>query len=312
MSSPALPSDQVTLPDGLREDVWTIQRVLVWSAKWLQANGVDKDAVAPRLEAELLLAHVLNSDRMQLYLHLEKPLTKQERDQFKTLLRRRITGEPISQLLGYRDFYRHRFAVTRDVLTPRPDTEILVERTLELLRSLASPAILEIGTGSGCVAITLAKELPQASVEGWDISAEALAVARLNAQQLKAENVLFLHQDVFKAEKAVARRFHVIVSNPPYLRRADAETLSISVRNFEPATALFDGHGDDGLTFYRLLAERSGDWLEPGGWLAVECGYDQAGEVKSILAQHKFEELTITKDLSGKDRVVTGRLGAIS
>lgn len=299
-SSPA----DLPLSESPREDVWTVQKVVQWSTGWVKEKGVDKDASSPRLEAELLLAHVLQCDRMRLYLQLDRPLSKEERDTFKNLLKRRVDGEPISQILGYRDFFRHRFKVTKDVLTPRPDTEILVEQALAFLADKPQAQVLDVGTGSGCIAISLALDVPGSSVEAWDVSSDALNVAGENARELNAGRVAFVQKDIFVAD--ADHRYDLVVSNPPYIRRGDERSLSVSVSKFEPSLALFDDHAVDGLSFYRVLAKRATTWLRPGGALIVECGCDQTEAVSEIFGSHGLKKLTITKDLAGLPRVVSG------
>lgn len=310
MNSSADPTSE-NRPDnsfGAIPEVWTVQKVLAWSTGWLKEKS--KDDVAsqtPRLDVELILAHVLDCDRMRIYLELDRPLGKDERDRFKALLRRRAEGEPIAYIVGYRDFYRHRFTVNPSVLIPRADTEILVEQSLNLIAQVAAPTILDVGTGSGCIALSLALARPDAVVTGWDISEAALVVARLNKETLACENIRFECRDV-KTDAFLHQQFSLIVSNPPYIMRSEEVSLSVSVKGFEPHVALFDDDVD-GLSFYRILAQRAKEWLLPGGVLAVECGHTQAHQIADIFTQSskEFIELTITKDLGGLQRVVSVR-----
>jgi release factor glutamine methyltransferase len=305
MSSWLSPADQET-PTAVNPDTWTVQRVLTWSAGWLKEKSSSEVVQSPRLDVELLLAHVLACDRMKLYLQLDRPLTREERDAFKLLLRRRVEGEPIPYIVGYRDFYRHRFTVTRDVLIPRADTETLVECSLSL--SLNPPElealILDVGTGSGCVAISLACSLPNARVIAWDISEAAVKIAQQNADDLKCTNIQIELCDVMTASPQ--EKFSHITSNPPYIARSEESSLAQSVKDYEPHVALFDDVAADGLSFYRLLAKKAMEWLIPGGTIAVECGHTQAQKVHDIFAAAGLTKLTITKDLAGIDRVVSG------
>ncbi|MCX6117372.1 MAG: peptide chain release factor N(5)-glutamine methyltransferase [Proteobacteria bacterium] len=287
---------------------WTIESVLRWSHNWLTEKALDKDFVGVnfRLDAELLLGFVLKIDRMKLYMQLDRPLIPAERQEFKQLLMRRVEGEPVHYILGFRDFWRHKFKVNQNVLIPRPDTEVLVEQALLYSNSFIEPKILDIGTGSGCIAISLAFEKADSSVTGWDVSEEALKVARENKDLLNCINVDFAIQNVFD-EVMPGSQFDLVVSNPPYIVPSDRKNLSPSVALFEPSLALFDDRMEcDGLSFYRRIAEVSQFVLKAKGAFVVECGLGQANDVKSIFLNAGFKELTITKDLSGIDRVVSG------
>lgn len=293
---------------AMQTEVWTVQRVLNWSAGWLKEKAQGHHAAsAGRLDAEFILAHVLGCDRMRLYLDLDRPLTKEERDSFKVLLRRRAEDEPIAYILGYRDFYRHRFEVSSSVLIPRSDTEILVEEALKLLKPVASPLILDVGTGSGCIGLSLALARPDAQVVAWDISKDALAIAERNKISLGCQNITMEHCDARSVAPETA--VTMMVSNPPYIARSEEPSLEASVKKFEPHIALFDDAAGDGLSFYRLLAEKAQTWLVAGGILIVECGHTQAKAVGEIFtsSSHAFSELTITKDLGGNHRVVSVR-----
>ena len=236
-------------------------------------------------------------------MRLDLPLEKKERDEFKTLLRRRVEGEPIAYILGYRDFYRHRFEVSRSVLIPRPDTEILVEQALTAARGFNAPRILDIGTGSGCVAISLAAELPEATVEAWDISDEALAVARTNMDAIGVANLTLLPRDALAPDAFRCQQFDVIVSNPPYVARHEVGLMSHETRAYEPEMALFspDGYG---LAFYRCFAERCQEALPPGGKICLEIGLNQAEEVAQLFNAANWRKIEVIKDLAGHDRVI--------
>lgn len=303
MSSWLSPADQDP-PTAVNPDTWTVQRVLTWSTAWLKEKSSSEIVQSPRLDVELLLAHVLECDRMKLYLQLDRPLTREEREAFKLLLRRRVEGEPIPYIVGYRDFYRHRFTVSRDVLIPRADTETLVECSLSLNPAESEALILDVGTGSGCVAISLACSLPNAKVVAWDISEAAVKIARQNADALECTNIQIELCDVLTASPQ--QKFSHITSNPPYIARSEESSLALSVKNYEPHIALFDDAAADGLNFYRVLAEKAVAWLTPGGSIAVECGHTQAQKVQDIFASAGLTKLTITKDLAGIDRVVSG------
>lgn len=309
MSSWLSPADQERGPDSSAgADVWTVQKVLSWSTGWLKEKVAANVAPqSPRLDVELLLAYTLGCDRMRLYLDLDRPLSKDERENFKTLLRRRVEGEPIAYILGYRDFYRHRFLVNSQVLIPRADTEILVEQSLALIANTTAPRILDIGTGSGCIAISLGLARPDAAVTAWDISQDAIAIAAKNKDELHCDNLTIELCDARQAK--VNEAYTLIVSNPPYIRRDEESGLSDSVKRYEPHLALFDDNSADGLSFYHLLADKGLMWLADDGVVVVECGHTQADQVVEIFknTSDKWSELTITKDLNGQQRVVSAR-----
>lgn len=298
----------LSIHDG-PSDLWTVSRVLLWSAQWLREHGQDKDAQNQRLEAELLLAHAIECSRVSLILQLDKPLARSERDQFKLLLKRRVAGEPVAYILGYRDFYRHRFEVSNAVLVPRPDTETVVDEVIENLglSRNGSFRFLDVGVGSGCIAISIGDAFKNSRVLGIDISQEAIQVAQRNIEGLAVPNVSVACVDMHSFE--TQDKFHVVTSNPPYIRTAERPSLSISVSHFEPAQALFEPEGSmgDGLYFYRLLVEKSREWLVGGGFLVVECGATQSNDVFLIFEKAGFKNLRLTRDLAGIERVVSGQ-----
>ncbi|MFZ3261966.1 MAG: peptide chain release factor N(5)-glutamine methyltransferase, partial [Thiobacillus sp.] len=254
-----------------------------------------------RLDARVLAAHVLGTDTAWLIAHDTDPLADTHVAAFESLLLRRLDGVPIAYLVGTREFYGRPFRVTPDVLIPRPDTELLVERALACIPSDQAVDVLDLGTGSGCIAITLALERPLARVAAVDRSTAALAIARRNADILNA-HIEFLTSDWFAA--LAGRRFDLIVSNPPYVAAADPHLARGDVR-FEPLTALAAGH--DGLDDLRRLIRAARDHLKPGGALLLEHGYDQADAVIELLRQHGFEQTCTLRDLGGLNRVSGGR-----
>jgi release factor glutamine methyltransferase len=288
------------------DDVWTIQRIIQWSTSYLKDRNITE---SPRLEAELLLAHALGCKRIQLYTSFDKPVTALEREPFKQSLKRRLAGEPVSYITGERDFMSMTFKVSPSVLIPRPDTEALVETVTDLLkgREQEELKILDIGTGSGCVGISLAKHFPISTVSAWDISEEALAIARENASKLGAANIIFTNCDALNDESwknvaADGSMFDVIVSNPPYIAQSERCDLSASVLDFEPHLALFAEL--NGLIFYRQFAERAKSMLKPGGFIVVEIGYRQAKHVSELFAGNDWRNVRVVKDLGKNDRVV--------
>jgi release factor glutamine methyltransferase len=281
---------------------WTIGSVLEWAAADFRSRGVDR----PRLEAEVLLSHALGQSRVQLIVDSKRPLEPAELARFRDFVRRRRKLEPVAYLLGEREFYGRPFKVDARVLIPRPDTETLVDVALQAMadRSLSFRA-LDLCTGSGCVAITLAKEAPTATIFATDASADALAVARANLERLGAYRVALGQGDLFDVPSLRGRRFDLIVSNPPYIPTAEIPTLMADVRDHEPRLAL-DG-GADGLDLVRRLVGAAPTYLVPGGVLALEIGAGQAPAVRAILEEVGFADVRAVQDAGRIERVVTGR-----
>lgn len=259
-----------------------------------------------RLDIEWLLSHVLGRDRAWLLAHDDALLTDLQRLQFEAGLLRRLTGEPMAYILEQREFWSLNLRVTPAVLIPRPETERLVEAALEVLAeaSVTQPEILDLGTGSGAIALALASEWPAAGVLGVDVSAAALAVAQDNAHRLGLSRVRFALGDWCAG--LGTRRFHLVVSNPPYVPAGDDHLRRGDLR-FEPVLALTPG--PDGLAAFRSLAEGVRSHLEPGGWLLLEHGWDQQSAVVEILRAAGYADLRTWQDLEGRDRVSGGRWG---
>ncbi|MBS1150332.1 MAG: hypothetical protein H6Q89_2030 [Myxococcaceae bacterium] len=280
----------------MTEESWTIRKVLTWTTQRFEKVDLD----APRLTAEILLAHTLKLDRVKLFMELDRPLQKDELAEFRSLIQRRLQFEPTQYLTGFKDFYNRRFRVDPRVLIPRPETELLVEAVLQLLPKDAPSRVLDLCTGSGCIAVTIAAERPQASVWATDLSKGACEVAAANAEQHQvASRVSVLQGDLFAAIPAGAR-FDVVVSNPPYVKRGDLPGLQQEVRK-EPPQAL-DG-GEDGLDFVRRIAEGSHAALKRGGWLALEIGDEQGDAVKQVLTRAGYHAVRVEKDLARLDRL---------
>lgn len=284
------------------EHGWTIAKVLKFAALDFEKRGID----SPRVEAELLLGHELKMSRMQLLLDSTRPLGKEELARYRELIARRRGGEPSAYILGKREFYGREFKVDSRVLIPRPDTETLIDIALKRTkaRSLTGRA-LDIGTGSGIVAITFARERPTWQVTALDKSPDALELARQNALELGAIwGTRFLVSDLFSA-LAPSERFELIVSNPPYIPTAELSELAPDIRDFEPRMAL-DG-GSDGLDFYRAIALAAPRYLTQGGVLGVEIGWNQGPAVAELFRSAGFLDVEITKDYGRRDRVVSGK-----
>ena len=263
--------------------IWTIGALLQWTQEYFAQKGIDE----PRLDAEILLAHVMQQERIYLYAHYDEPLEAAELAAFRELVKKRATRLSVAHLLGTRSFMGMDFTVNEDVLIPRPETEVLVEKVVAY-QSVDTPlSILDIGTGSGAIILSLLKYLPKASGVAVDISAKALAVAEKNGINLALDDrVQWLESDLF--DNLPAQRFDWLVSNPPYLSQQDMDTLQPEVAH-DPANALFGG--TDGLDFYRRIASAAWQYLKPGGHCALEIGAGQAPAVTEIFAADGHYEL---------------------
>jgi len=263
-----------------------------------------------RLDAQYLLGHLLGMSRASLIAHPDRSLDAAAAATYRNWIAERANGKPVAQIIGTREFYGREFGIDEHVLIPRPETEIVVEQALALVseqNSLEMPAdiglsILDLGTGSGVIAITLALELPKASVTAIDVSSEALRRARANALTLNA-NVAFIQSDWYAALDDL--RFGMIVANPPYIARDDAHLTQGDLR-FEPLAALTD-QSDDGLDAIRTIIAGASAHLLPGGWLLIEHGFDQAAKVRSLMEAGGLTALRSVRDLAGIERVGIGR-----
>jgi release factor glutamine methyltransferase len=281
---------------------WTIDAVIRWASDDFRTRGIDR----PRLDAEVLLAHALGTTRTQLVIDARRPLEPSELARFRDLVKRRRGREPVAYLLGAREFYGRAFRVDKRVLIPRPDTETLVDVALARTEGCSlSMRALDLCTGSGCVAITLARQRPTACVHATDLSDDALSVARDNALRLGAYTVSFARGDLFAALPPECGPFDVIVSNPPYIASAEVETLDRDIKAFEPRLAL-DG-GPDGLALVRRIVEAAPARLARGGSLALEIGAGEAADTVRIFEARGFTNVTVTRDYGRIERVVDGR-----
>ena len=258
----------------------------------------------PMLEGRMLLSHVTGYTRTQLITRDAEHLNDAQRDAFSTLLARRLSGEPMAYLLGEREFFGRTFRVTPDVLIPRPDTEVAAEAALARLAGVPAPRVLDMGTGSGVLAVTIARERPDAEVWATDISRGALMVAQDNARALQADNIRFLVSDWYQGLPP-AQHFHLIVSNPPYIAAGDPHLAEGDLR-FEPIDALTDH--EDGLADLRTLVAGAPAHLVPGGWLLMEHGYDQGYATRHLLTSAGFAEVFTARDLGDNERCSGGRL----
>jgi release factor glutamine methyltransferase len=277
---------------------WTTRSLLAWTTQDFKAQGL----ASARLDAELLLAHVLEVDRVRLYMDMDRPLTAAELLAMRALVVRRRKREPVAYLLGRREFYRRDFHVNQAVLVPRPDTETLIERALQLLPEDVPARVLDLCTGSGIIAITLAAERPLLHVVATDLSEAALEVARGNALKHEvAERVTFRQGDLFEA-LPTDERFELIVANPPYVRTTELSELAPELQH-EPALALVAG--EDGLSVLVRLCAEVAAWSTPSGALLFEIGAGQDADVLQLLAANAaLTDLTTHADLGGIQRIV--------
>jgi len=257
-----------------------------------------------RQDAETLLLHLLDKDRAWLIAHSVEELPIREAAHFAAMIERRHLGEPIQYITGEQEFYGLPIRVTDDVLIPRPETEHLVEKVLALAGGFQRPRIIDVGTGSGAIAVALARELPKARITAVDISGAALEVARGNAERNGvARRIEFRESDLLAA--VADERFEMVVSNPPYVPVGDRDALAVEVREHEPAIALFGGEG--GLALYRRLIPAAFAVLAPRGWLAMEIGYGQSKAIARLMSEAGFERVEFVPDLQGIARVVSAR-----
>lgn len=265
----------------------------------LQARGRG-DA---RLDAETLLMHVLGRDRAYLYSHPELELSCRELSRYNEFLSRREQGEPVQYITGHQEFWGLDLLVSPAVLVPRPETEHAVEAALELLRGVESPRIVDVGAGSGCIALALASELPQARIDAVDISPEALEIARSNAERLGLESVHFSQSNLLESFIGAASAFDLVISNPPYVGESEMDKLQVEVREYEPHSALFGGR--EGLDIYRRLVPQAKEVLKLAGWLVIEIGYSQEKSIRELLSE--WRNVRIIADLQGIPRVVVAQ-----
>lgn len=279
----------------------SIQTLLAQDSAQLVA-ALKLDGSAARIEVQCLLQQALHVPRSYLLAHPKRSLTAAEHEHYQGLLQRRLGGEPVAYILGEREFFGLNLKVTPATLIPRPDTELLVELALHRMPPSRLVRVLDLGTGSGAIALAIAHERPQAAVLACDASASALAVAQENAQMHALTNVSFVQSWWFA--QIAAQHFDLIVANPPYIAAADPHLEQGDVR-FEPAAALASGL--DGLDDIRHIVGHAQAWLQPGGWLLLEHGYDQAAQVRVLLQQAGYLEVFSACDLAGIERVSGGR-----
>ena len=295
----------MSVDEPTAEPTWTIGRLLNWTADFLKEKGAE----SPRLDAEILLAHARGCERIELYTAFEEEASDALRESFRGLIRQRAEGKPVAYLVGYREFFSLTFDVTSDVLIPRPETESLVVRALDLAKEMSTDGdlkIADVGTGSGVIAVCCAKHLQNSDVVALDVSPTALAVANGNAAKHDvAERIEFVESDLFDTLEGQAE-FDLILSNPPYVAAEEMATLEAGVREYEPHLAL-DG-GVQGTEVIERLIPQAVERLRPGGWLLMEVGPGNAQRVEQLVeAAEGLELRERISDLAGLPRVVQGQ-----
>ena len=256
---------------------------------------------SPRMNSEVLLMFVLGCDRAYLYAHPERELSPDEQNRYDEALEQRARGVPAQYITGHQEFWGLDFIVGPAVLIPRPETEHLVEAVLDLCKTIERPRIVDVGTGSGCVALALASELPNAEIHATEISTDALEIARANAARLGLDHRVTFHStDLLHG---VAGPFDIVASNPPYVGESEYDKVQLEVRKFEPRCAVFAGA--DGMDVIRRLAPQARTVLKPGGYLAIEIGYSQEAVVRAVL--HDWQDVRTVPDLQGIPRVVVAK-----
>jgi release factor glutamine methyltransferase len=291
--------------NGSGDDKWTVQRILNWSVDYLKKRGHER----ARLDVELLLASCLNLSRIELYLQFDRPMSQQERDAFRLWLVRAGGGEPVAYILGSRDFYGRSFDVSPATLIPRPDTEVLVERTGDHLRVNANGIrrVLDIGTGTGCIAISLALEFPEIYFVAADISESALEIAHRNVKKHRVANIELVQGDVRTSDFwGKIGSVDLIVSNPPYIAESEKRNLPKSVIDYEPHQALFADRS--GLGYYETILDFAVNALTCSGRVTFEVGHTQAQEVVDAFKSRGWSGIETFNDYGGRARVVTGTL----
>jgi len=287
----------------MSDERWTVMRLIDWTKDYFAEAGLEN----PRLEAEVLLCHVLGMTRVEVYTKYATIPGAEPLARFRALIKRRIAGEPTQYLTNRAEFYSVPLYVDSRVLIPRPDSERLVDVAVETADREREIKIADLCTGSGCVALALARSLPEARIIAVDVSADALEVARRNVEDNGlAERITLMEGDLAAPlrEAGLAGTLDMIVSNPPYVRSDEVERLAVEIRDHEPREALVAGA--EGTEFHRRIAGESPEMLRGGGTLVMEIGEDQGAAVTDIMEKAGFREVTLTKDFSGRNRVVSG------
>lgn len=285
-------------------EIWTIKKTLIWTLEYFQKHQVPE----ARLGAELLLAKVLNLKRLDLYLQFDRILTSGELKEYRQYIQRRISHEPVQYITGEQEFMGLKFIVTSDVLIPRPETELLVEQAIDEMKSYPDKKfkVLDVGTGSGAIGISVAHFCSNTTVTAVDISKKALDIARKNAHQIKVNNITFIYKDIFRIDKQLAEIFDVILANPPYVSVSEKHTLHDQVRKYEPPKALYAGK--DGMDFINRFIPLCPDILSRNGMLILEFGYNQKEKILTLLQKNKFHKIEFIEDYRDIPRIVKAQI----
>lgn len=284
-------------------ETWTIKKLLDWVSEYFTDKGID----SPRLSAELLLSHVLDTQRIMLYANFDKTVAPSHLDTLRPLVKRCGAHEPLAYLIGHTEFYSLRFVLTPDVLIPRPETEGLVEKAIDFLRALDTPEpkVLDLCTGSGCIAGAIAKNVPSAKLTATDISKNAIRIAQKNFQSLGiGDRIETRTGDLFDAIEP-GETFDLIVSNPPYVTDGEYENLDPNVKDYEPAQAL--KAGPEGLDLIEKIIQAAPASLAPKAALILEMGYRHGSNVQNLLQNANYTDIRIHKDHAGHDRIAFAR-----
>ena len=292
-----------------QETQWTVLALLDWTKDYLEKN----DSQSPRLDAEILLAHSMQCERIMLYTRFDEIVSEADRLQFRELVKQRASGCPVAYLVGFKEFYSLRFEVSEHVLIPRPETEFAVIAVLDIAKKYFNGEstegslpchVVDVGTGSGAIAITLATEMSQIHVTAVELSTAALEVARKNATRHQVnDRIEFAEQDLLAGSSD--NKFDIVVSNPPYVTSAEYEALSRNVREYEPQLALESG--PTGMECYQRLVPQAAARLNDGGWLVLETSPMLMEQLKMLVTEHGFDKISTISDLAGHSRIITAR-----
>ena len=279
----------------------TVLQAIQLSTGYLEEKGIE----SARTNSELMLAHIMNCKRLELYLSFDRPLKEEELVTLREFISRRGKYEPLQYILGEVEFYGLNFKVDKRVLIPRPETELLIEEAINIAKNEKLEKLLDIGTGSGNIPIALAVNMPELKITSIDISAEAIEVASNNAELNNvSQNITFINSGI--ESFSVTEKFDMIISNPPYVSSDDYSSLQKEIVEYEPKNAVTDN--SDGLSFYNSILARSNELLKPGGYILFEIAIDQSKSIKQIMAKNGFAEIRIIKDYQNIERIIVGKL----